>query len=840
MNATEKTLRLLLLSAVLLLCPAALSAQTSYALAPATLGPIYSTPDSDYVQAPVRLTNYGSEAVESYTYTLYYLSTNETTAEQTVTFDTPLASGDSREVTFPIRRASGYGSQQVVVTIPKVNNVWNGTSVNYTYLTLYTVTRIPTKRVVVEDYTGMWCQYCPRGTVVLESLQRRYPADFIGIAIHGGSGYDPLANSSYGTSMTSKWVGGYPTLWANREENINDADGESVLLNQLKQPAPMAVEVSARWAKNHAAINIETVVEPCADAPEGQGYAVGYVLTADSLYKSGWYQANNASYWNNFTNAPEELDKFRNGAAYMTGLYFNHVSIAAMGVDSGIVGSLGAEWVPGKPITHTASFDNLLQYSEQIQSLEHLSVVALVMNTKTGRIANAAKCSIAKYVEPADTTATDTTTVDPTPTDTTATDTTTTPTDTVPEYATTADIPQDFKVDTLQYSGPYAINLVLYGDGYTQKQQQKFVNDVKKIYDRTFALDPFKQYQDYFNLLAIHVVSKDSGVSSSGDQRDTYFGLKKNYYTPRLIDCSMNQIFQLNRQLIPNYDALKDLYVIGVISNTTAYGGAGGMYLTLTADIASGDIYIHEFGHTFAQLNEEYWVYGETQNYATEAPNLTQETDSTKVRWKNWLGAEGIGIYQSGYSNLSWNQGYWYKPAYNCRMNTLSAPFCAVCRETIVERIHSLVNPIVAVAPNDTLVTIEAGGAQTFALSNLLQAKESHAAICWILDGDTLATDTTSLTLRAEELSGEEAHELTVSVLDDTPFVRVDDHAALHTRSHTWRVQATSGTPTGLSGAPTPRRVTDVYDLSGRRLHGTLADQAPGVYIVAGRKVVKP
>lgn len=144
-------------------------------LAPMTAGAVFVSPQSDGVTARVKIINWGSESVSYFTYTLYYMDTQTTEGPFTVDLETPLASYDTGEFAAYLKAGSELGQTDVILSINEVNGAYNEASVGYTYITRYTIEKTPEKRVVVEDYTGLWCQYCPRGIAIMESLQRLHP-----------------------------------------------------------------------------------------------------------------------------------------------------------------------------------------------------------------------------------------------------------------------------------------------------------------------------------------------------------------------------------------------------------------------------------------------------------------------------------------------------------------------------------------------------------------------------------------------------------------------------------------------------------------------------------------
>lgn len=388
---------------------------------------------------------------------------------------------------------------------------------------------------------------------------------------------------------------------------------------------------------------------------------------------------------------------------------------------------------------------------------------------------------------------------------------------------------QDFKLTAVRYSGPTAVNIVLMGDGYTATEQEKFESDAKSLFDYMFSIAPFNRYADFFNLYTIRVVSKASGM---GLASDTYFGAFA-WGGSRQLKFSLNRSLRLLQHLVPGYNDNQGQTIGGVLVNSGYYAGSGGMVLGVTLNSWSHEMFVHEFGHTFANLADEYY-YGEqaqASNASEQHANLTQETDPAKVKWKEWMGVDGVGIFHNLTSPYSHNQGAWYKPHRNCKMQYNGGRFCPVCREALVETIHKKVNPIVSYEPADTIVRLDTGGTQVFALTKLLKATGGTTAIRWVLDGDTLARDTESLTLDATLAEAGQDKRLTVLVEDVSDFVRTPQHAA-HKRAVTWRIEART------EQHELPAEAADVSKLQDPTR--SKADAPQRYYNVYGRELTRP
>ncbi len=110
-------------------------------------------------------------------------------------------------------------------------------------------------------------------------------------------------------------------------------------------------------------------------------------------------------------------------------------------------------------------------------------------------------------------------------------------------------------------------------------------------------------------------------------------------YTVWLYLRKNDRIEEILKTNIPNYTQ------VVVLVNSPFYGGSGGKWATSTVNFKSNDIAVHEIGHSFAQLADEYWAGNQ---YAIESANRSQSADADHVPWKYWLGKDGVGIYSYG------------------------------------------------------------------------------------------------------------------------------------------------------------------------------------------------
>ena len=348
---------------------------------------------------------------------------------------------------------------------------------------------------------------------------------------------------------------------------------------------------------------------------------------------------------------------------------------------------------------------------------------------------------------------------------------------------------QKFDVDTLVYNGNsnQYINLVILGDGYTNAEMTKFSTDATKFKDYFFQKAPYSNYINYFNVFIIKTPSLESGVKHPGTSIDcssayplvpisnpnNYFGTTFDVMTGyhRLVmPGSLSLVASVLANNFPNYDQ------VIILGNSPYYGGSGGMFATATLDTSSNEVAIHEIGHSFAGLADEYWG---GSGYVTEKPNLTQNNNASTIKWKNWLTTgTGIGIYQfTGQS--------WYKPANGtCEMEYLNRTFCAVCTESIVEEIHGLVNPIKSYAPLSATNTISK---PIYFSLNITKPTPNTIKTEWSLNGVKIGKNVDSVLINPASLSSG-SNKLSVTVIDTTNLTRSNLHLTSHVYVTNWTI----------------------------------------------------
>lgn len=122
-------------------------------------------------------------------------------------------------------------------------------------------------------------------------------------------------------------------------------------------------------------------------------------------------------------------------------------------------------------------------------------------------------------------------------------------------------------------------------------------------------------------------------------------------------------------------------------------------------------------------------------------------------------------------------------------MEVIGAPYCSVCKESIIEKIHSLVNPIITYTP-ETLNLSSTQAVLTFNLSELAKPVPNTLEIKWQLDSNVLPNNSEIFVLDPSTLAIG-THTLSATVTDQTEFVRTTSHADIHFSTVTWTIEKT-------------------------------------------------
>jgi hypothetical protein len=244
------------------------------------------------------------------------------------------------------------------------------------------------------------------------------------------------------------------------------------------------------------------------------------------------------------------------------------------------------------------------------------------------------------------------------------------------------------------------VDILFIAEGYTSGEMDKFLEDARRSAGYIFSEEPFKSNRKRFNIRAVKSASQDSGTDIPGEGTWKNTVVNSSFYT-----------FGVERYMTTtDYRSVCDVAAgapydqIYILVNTDKYGG-GGIYnhysISAADNIQSRAVVIHEFGHAFGGLADEYFnskvAYNDYFPLDVEPwnPNLTTLVDFGS-KWKKLVAEstpiptppedafrEVVGVYEGG--------GYVargvYRPMMDCRMHTNDAVFCPVCSSAIEQMI---------------------------------------------------------------------------------------------------------------------------------------------------------
>ena len=224
------------------------------------------------------------------------------------------------------------------------------------------------------------------------------------------------------------------------------------------------------------------------------------------------------------------------------------------------------------------------------------------------------------------------------------------------------------------------IHIAFVAEGYRSDEMATYLEDCRIAIESLFQHEPFKYLKDRFNIVAVESPSVDSGTSqpSKGIWQNTALGSHfDTFYSDRYLTT-------LHLKRLHDVLAGTPYEHIIVLVNTDHYGG-GGIYnsynLTYTHGPNFRPVVVHEFGHSFGGLGDEYPYGDDDPMYFADTepwePNLTTKHDFTG-KWENLI-REGKAGFIEGGGYLS--KGVW-RGYENCRMRTNEEPeFCMVCQQ---------------------------------------------------------------------------------------------------------------------------------------------------------------
>lgn len=310
------------------------------------------------------------------------------------------------------------------------------------------------------------------------------------------------------------------------------------------------------------------------------------------------------------------------------------------------------------------------------------------------------------------------------------------------------------------------VDVVIVGDGYLASEQSAFQADAANLAAEFLALEPYASYRGFINMTTLFVASNQSGadhpepvcedgtpdplaplfVDTAFDATFCSFGIH------RLLTVDESKVVAA-AAVLPDWDHLL------VVVNDEVYGGSGGLLAVISTNEAVVDLALHEYGHSFTQLADEY--DGSSAPGCTDLgggsceANVTDATSIGEIKWNEWIAGstpiptpatnswiDVVGLFEGArYTTTGL-----YRPWHTCLMRALGSnsgiEFCPVCAEAYALRLFnggwgvpdfglSWIEPGSRSPSEDVSTTV---GATTVFSVDVVRADGSLPAIQWFID----------------------------------------------------------------------------------------------------------
>jgi len=253
------------------------------------------------------------------------------------------------------------------------------------------------------------------------------------------------------------------------------------------------------------------------------------------------------------------------------------------------------------------------------------------------------------------------------------------------------------------------IDVFVMAEGFSREaKHQKIFDQAAEGTLTYFQQAPvFRRYRKYFNFYAMNIASLEDGVDRPGKEYDTALGAFESGATQGQVAVDHQQVETFLR-MDPRAEGLA---VVIVRLGTLGTGGGG---VAVVGGAPSNTI-IHEWGHAFGRLLDEYTSDVGYTGKTPRGVNVSDSPDPERAPWKHWLdaGTKGVGMFPGGAGR---SQGAWRAMASGCAMSR-GPSYCLVCRESVVAHIYERVGPIDRATPNDQPIVIASGAQETIGVT---------------------------------------------------------------------------------------------------------------------------
>lgn len=333
------------------------------------------------ITANLTLVNHGTEDIKNIDYEIELAGKTETKH-----VSKSLAGGyygRSTTLSATIPAVAEAGSYDAKFRITKINGVDNEDPLAETITPVVYLSEVPLHKPLVEEYTGTWCQYCPRALAGMEKMADKNGDNFVGVAYHVQDEMSFTA-STYLPADPS----GLPSVFIDRVKDFAPISGQSEWEARANIIAPANISVVGEWADEAKtkirATSTATFIRDFKDNP----YRVGYILIVNDLHSKEWNQSNALS--GSGTTGDPYLDKYTKAGVKINDLHYNEVALdQSAQYGAGLPESLPADLKGYVPYEYSYTFD--ISKNELPIDKSKLEVIAVLVDRTTGAVVNCNK-----------------------------------------------------------------------------------------------------------------------------------------------------------------------------------------------------------------------------------------------------------------------------------------------------------------------------------------------------------------------------------------------------------------------------------------------------------------
>ncbi|MCB0324260.1 MAG: cadherin-like domain-containing protein, partial [Bdellovibrionales bacterium] len=338
------------------------------------------------------------------------------------------------------------------------------------------------------------------------------------------------------------------------------------------------------------------------------------------------------------------------------------------------------------------------------------------------------------------------------------------------------------------------VDLVFLGDGYRQSDLASYQLSVLQLVNTLLTEPPLAEYSRYFNVHRVDVVSTEQGVDNEsfpGQNRSTALDMEFWCHDSEETLCINVADAWQYAQLAPDVDQIL------AIANSAKSGGAAYPFSDLSLVSArhslSGQNLLHQFGHSFANLADEYDSGGwpDYTGFEPAEPNVSANNaagmQAQRIKWYRWFGHNGGDLFGGvigAFEGAMGHQRRIWRPTLDSKMRTLGRGFNPPSIESFIIEMYRVVDPIDDATPEQGGLT---GSATLYVVP--MEPVGRSLSVQWYVNGQPKA-GAIGLTFRLDDYPlADGTYTVSVRVVDATPLVRDEEARSRFMKSErSWQV----------------------------------------------------